>query len=107
MSPRNEIPAPDIDPSQLWSLSPDAFNAWRQQHDFPRVVAYLKTFSGFNRWQAGGGASDAELIEFGPAVFLRPQRKGFVHIQEIEAQTGVVARQVTPEPWRPRPDFTL
>ena len=75
-----KIPAPDINPEALWSMSDVAFNKWRRENDYPRILSYFKReFSRFNEWQSSQNLTDDEIYEFGIGRFLRPEPAMYVY----------------------------
>jgi hypothetical protein len=73
--------APIIDPNYLWNLSPDEFNQWRREYDFPRIIKYCKLkLNKFKEWQRYFDISDDDMLLFGPGIFLKPEREWFIAI---------------------------
>ncbi|WP_373496494.1 hypothetical protein [Aquiflexum sp.] len=75
---------PDIDPRILLCMEPSAFNQWRREFDFPRIVSYLQeNLYLFKTWQQEENILDEELIFFGPARFIG-KNKGPIYITESD-----------------------
>lgn len=69
-------PAPVMPAEFLWSMTENDFNAWRREHDYPRIVNYLRDFlPEFSRWMNEEGVDDSLLINHSPSSFLSPKPK--------------------------------
>jgi hypothetical protein len=69
------IYAPKISAAELWGMTPEVFNAWRKLNDYPRIIAFLKSFfPKFSEWMDDQKISDEDLIEHTPSLFLADQR---------------------------------
>lgn len=61
-------------------MSPEKFNEWRREHDYPRILVFFKQrFAQFQEWQTSQDLSDAELFEFGLGRFIRPESQLFIY----------------------------
>lgn len=67
--------APKTNPMHLWSMTSEDFLAWRQQHDYPRIIAYVKQkLPDFERWMREQDVTDGLLVSHAPATFLKNKR---------------------------------
>lgn len=56
---------------QLWNLSPDAFNAWRRQNDYPQILSLFKfKLPKFTEWMEAEGITRDLIFEHGIARFV-------------------------------------
>jgi hypothetical protein len=91
----NNINAPVITAKQLWGLTPDDFNSWRREHDYPRIIAFLKeNMACFQEWIEEQNITDGEFLEFGPAVFLKEDKN--IKIYDLESADGLATREIRP-----------
>lgn len=83
----NKSMAPNIPAKVLWSLSAEDFNSWRREHDFPRIINFLKkNLTNFEDWMKLQDIQDDDLLKFGPAQFLRPKKRLIIY--ELKDQNG-------------------
>lgn len=67
-----KIKAPQITAQELWEMSPDNFNSWRREFDYPRIIAFFKeNLTYFIDWLEEPFVEEQLLIDFGPALFLK------------------------------------
>ncbi len=91
----DRIDAPKIEASVLWCMSPDEFNSWRREFDYPRIITFLKeNVVCFSDWLKEQKITEQELLEFGPAVFLKENRD--VKVYDLEGINGEQTRGIRP-----------
>ncbi|RYA24507.1 hypothetical protein CRU96_02395 [Malaciobacter halophilus] len=75
-----KILSPNITAQDLWNKTPEEFNLWRREHDYPRIINYLKNnFTNFTTWMKEEVVTDEDILEFGPAIFLKPVEKIIIY----------------------------
>lgn len=58
-------------PQQLWQMSDEEFNKWREQNDYPRIISFLKNkLPQFDEWMTDQKISDDLLKKYSPSTFL-------------------------------------
>ncbi|WP_102386740.1 ion channel [Vibrio cyclitrophicus] len=88
-----EMKAPNLGVRELWSMTPEQFNQWRREHDYPRIVEYLKReLADFTDWMVNQEVTDSELIEFAPAIFLK--RSNCIYVCDFECKDSEMLREV-------------
>jgi Ion channel len=76
----NKIYAPKIDITQLWQMSADEFNDWREKNDYPRIINFLKRkLPDFEVWMMEQELFDDILIKYSPSTFLKDQSQLFLY----------------------------
>ncbi len=70
----NIVHAPKVDARHLWQMNEKDFNDWRKEHDYPRIVSFLKRkLPEFEIWMDDQKVSDDLLIKHSPSTFLKEQ----------------------------------
>lgn len=70
-----KVLAPSITSKELWDKTPDEFNLWRRENDYPRIINYLKNnLTNFTEWMKEQQISDNDFLEFGIAIFIKPEK---------------------------------
>ncbi|WP_108062257.1 potassium channel family protein [Poseidonibacter lekithochrous] len=88
-----KIKAPKIPSSDLWAKTPEEFNKWRRENDYPRIIEFLKNeISYFTKWYALFDIKDSELLEFGPSIFLRDDE--LFYIYELSDDKGITSKEI-------------
>lgn len=79
-TPITKIPAPIIAPNELWQMNGDEFNEWRRNHDYPRIISFLKRrIEHFEDWMNDEGVNDDLLLRYSPAAFLKDESVLFLY----------------------------
>jgi hypothetical protein len=67
------ISADARNPAEFWSMSSEEFNKWRAEHDFPRILQFLRdNLKEFKTWQREFQIDDDELLAVRIVGFLVP-----------------------------------
>lgn len=86
----HKFTAPNISACDLWNMTPENFNSWRRNNDYPRIIEFLK--SNLTEWMKEQQVDDDELLEFGPAIFLKPSNK--IIIYELRDKNGKNSKKI-------------
>ena len=91
-----KINAPIISANELWSKTPEEFNSWRKEHDYPRIINYLKNnLTNFEQWMKEQKVLYDDLSECGPAVFLKPSKE--IIIYELKNHDDEIVKEIRKE----------
>lgn len=100
------IPAPRMAAANLWALSPEDFNAWRRNYDFPRILAFARRrLASFDTWCTTYAIDDNMMLQCGPAAFLVGMRKSFYY--HLRASSGPDDHIVSERPVTPHRSATI